>query len=86
MVPTVGLEPRIADLTRFATLRLNHSATPPLMIVCIDNKNQKKKIRERCPFSRENGKLPFLERNDLLPTLLPTLISVVVNEFRVVSM
>ena len=27
MVPAVGLEPRIEDLTRFATLRLNHSGT-----------------------------------------------------------
>ena len=29
VAPTVGREPRTEDLTRFATLRLNHSATPP---------------------------------------------------------
>ena len=33
VVPTVGLEPRTQDLTRFATLRLNHSALPPLRLV-----------------------------------------------------
>ena len=33
MVPTVGLKPRTEDLTRLATLRLNHSATPPLDVV-----------------------------------------------------
>ena len=32
MVPTVGLEPRIEDLIRFATLRLNHSATPTITL------------------------------------------------------
>ena len=30
MVLTVGLEPRTEDLTRFATLRLDHSDTPPI--------------------------------------------------------
>ena len=32
MVPTMGLEPRTEDVTRFATLRLNHSATPPIFL------------------------------------------------------
>ena len=33
MVLTVGLELRTEDLTRLATLRLNHSATPPIWLI-----------------------------------------------------
>ena len=35
MVPTVGLEPRKDDITYFATLRLNHWATPPYDAIII---------------------------------------------------
>ena len=38
-VPTIGFEPTRVDPTRFETLRLNHSATPPVqghsIVVCL---------------------------------------------------
>ena len=48
VVPTTGFEPTRVDLTRFETLRLNHSATP-ISFTRSFSKNEKK------PFSKTNG-------------------------------
>ena len=46
VVPTTGFEPKRVDLARFETMRLNHSATPPLNDIRQSLKTSTLKITE----------------------------------------